>query len=202
MSSVSFAKAVDKHTMTELGQQAGRGELSAVDRIGEAYAEIYKGIDLGKDRERVDENLVLMRSAFETLSDAINLDAPKNPALYSLLYALEDERLMSFATYALGRAAARGHEPSLKILLNYKEREIVLSSVVFALREVAENGNDDAIKFLLSVVDDDSKKPLWHGATSGLKGAAEKGNPQAKAAIQKYLAWRAERAERLNTPQG
>ena len=72
------------------------------------------------------------------------------------------------------------------MLLHHQDWNILLSSTVFALRVFAEKGNEQAIDFLIGVLENPKHRPLWHGASSGLKTAAVNGNAKAKAALEEY----------------
>ena len=97
------------------------------------------------------------------------------------------------AAEAFGTAAARGHKPSLEVLLHHNEHGILLSSAVFALQKPAVKGDKEAIDFLVNVINNDSDKALWMGASQGLVMAANQGDEGAKMALAKYAEYEANR---------
>jgi 7,8-dihydropterin-6-yl-methyl-4-(beta-D-ribofuranosyl)aminobenzene 5'-phosphate synthase len=181
---------VDKtrQRLVQLGERASRGNHKAIDQIRKIADRLYEGINYDVEKERKLANLKLMRAAFEPIAVAAGEGSEK--ALDALFYANRAGRLSSFVPDAMGTAAAMGNQEALDALLDYDKHGWLLTSAVFALQGAAEEGNAKAIEFLLGVVDDESHRGLWHGATSGLQAAAAKGNPRARKAIDKYTAWR------------
>ena len=187
-------------SMRELGAQAGHGDIGAIDRIEEIRNELYQDIDYQKDRKRAISNLVLMQAAFDEIARSVKGSDAADPAFRSLLYATGKNRLASFTSDAFGKAAAMGHKPSLDVLLHHNEHGILLSSAVFGLTMPAEKGNEQAITFLAAVIDNDSQKPLWYGASKGLVMAANQGNPVAQRAMSKFSEHGQGKAQQANQP--
>ena len=193
--SLIFSARVLAHDVTEgdmesYGRHAAQGDLTAIDKIEDAYNQLYKNIDFQKDGDTTRSNLTLMNAAFDKIGKAVKGDDPSDPAFHSLIYATGRPNLAGFTANAFGTAAAAGHQQALDVLLHYKEHGLLLSSAVEGLIPVAANGNKQAIDFLVAVINDDSKKPLWFMASEGLVAAANDGNADAKAAMAKYAASR------------
>jgi hypothetical protein len=174
-------------TMRALAERIANGDQSAFEELRDTATELYRDIDFNKERERVLSNLVLMRAAFNVLGEQAAKGNDKSfQALKTCLGT--SNHLSPFAPDALGLAAAAGNTEALEILLHHDRWGIILSSTVFALRPAAENNDERAVDFLIGVIENPSDRPLWHGASEGLAGAAMKGNPKAKAALEKYEA--------------
>ncbi len=180
-----------RQRLVQLGERASKGNHKAIDQIEKIADKLYDGIDYKTERERVIANLVRMNAALKPIAVAAGEGSEK--ALDALFYANRSRRLRSFVPQAMGTAAAMGNQEALDALLDHDKHDWLLTSTVFALQDAAEQGNPQAIEFLLDVVDDDSHRGLWHGATSGLEAAAAKGNPRARKAVAKYAAYRESR---------
>jgi len=181
-------------SVAELGQRAAQGDLNAMDEIQRLHAEARKEFPI--ESKEFQSHTREVRSTLDFIAEAVRGNSRKDPAFQSLLHATGKLGLRGFIANAFGIAAARGHEPSLEVLLNHDEYGILLSSAVFGLQGPAESGNNRAIRFLISVIQDDSKKPLWFGASQGLVASSLEGNEEAKAALRKYSEYNKERLKK------
>lgn len=175
-------KPVDAATqqMMDLGRRAASGDLQAVDSIEEQHRQLYQGINYENDRLKVIANLKLMSAAF----DVLGAEAGKSvEAMKALQYANSKPELRSFTPDAFGLAAAEGNQQAMDALLNYESNGWLLSSTVGAMRYPAKNNQPQAIDFLIGVLNNPRHQPLTFVAKQGLKGAADKGNEKAKAAL-------------------
>jgi len=189
---------VKKRLMQRLGEIASTGQPEAVDEIRKVAERLYEGVDHKREADRTRANLVLIRAALQPL--ALAAGKGDQGSLQTLLYANRVDRLRSSVLGAVGTAAAMGNRQALEELLNYHRHDWLLSSTVFALQDAAKNGVPEAVDFLINVVDDNSRRALWRGATQGLTAAATDGNQRAQAALDKYAAYKeARRRERKNT---
>lgn len=178
------AAGVDLNMVRNVALAATRGEPGAIDELETIKQKLYANIDYGKDQARVAANLVLMRAAFDVLgNEAGNGNAAAFQALY---YATGKSELRPFTADAFGIAAAQGSEDALEVLLGYKKYGFLLSSVVPAMTKPAEKSNPRAVEFLVDVLNDPKHKPLWMMASQGLVAAANLGNQNATAALDKY----------------
>ncbi|MEN9362251.1 MAG: hypothetical protein RL095_3786 [Verrucomicrobiota bacterium] len=134
--------------------------------------------------ERNQNNYKLMRAAFDLLGQ----EAAKGKALAfdALKAALSQNTPHGFAVLGMGIAAAGGHKESLDILLRYDEHRISQLLAVDSLMEPAAANIEPAVAVLIRVIRNPDDKPLHWMASEGLKGAAQKGNAQAKAALDEY----------------
>ncbi|MEM0966252.1 MAG: hypothetical protein AAGJ81_08910 [Verrucomicrobiota bacterium] len=149
------------------------------------YREIlYEGIDYDEERDRVLENLEIMRSFFTPLGEAAG--EGNDQAVEVLISATGESRIRSFTANAFGIGAGMGSRKCLEVLLNHKRYGLLLSSTVFALQYPAEQGNQEAIDFLAAVISDDKSRALWRGASQGLIKAANEGNETALKALDEY----------------
>lgn len=171
-------------TMRALAERIANGDQAALDELRDTAKKLYRDIDFNKEKERVVSNLVLMRAAFNVLGEEAGKGNDK--AFQALKTCFGTSNLSSFAPDALGIAAAAGHKEALGILLNHDAWGILKSSAVFALRAPAEANIEPAVDFLIAVILNPNDRPLWHGASVGLVGAATKGNQKAKDALEKY----------------
>lgn len=172
--------------MRSIGQRAGNGDLTAIEKLMEIKTELYKDIDRSRDRERMIENARLMRTAFGEIGKKIRREDVDGPALKAIRHTLEYTDLAGFAADALGDAAARGNKVALDMLLNYKTNRILLSSATFALGEAADKEIPEAVEFMIDIMNNESHRALWREASSHLANAARHGNTRAKQAMQKY----------------
>ena len=140
-----FAHDITEGDMERLGRHAAQGDTGAVDKIEDAYNQLYKNIDFQKEMDRARSNLVLMNAAFDKIAKAVKGDDASDPAFQSLIYATGRPNLAPFTTSAFGTAAAAGHQQALDVLLHYKEHGLLLSSAVEGLIPVAANNNKDAV---------------------------------------------------------
>lgn len=170
--------------MTALADRIGNGDQGAFDTLRNTAAELYRGIGYEKDKERVMSNLTLMRAAFNVLGG--QAAQGNDRAFQALKICLRTDHLRSFAPDALGIAAAAGHQGALDILVNHDAWGILKSSAVFALQAAAEANEERAVDFLVAVILNPADRPLWSGASEGLKGAAAKGNQKAQDALAQY----------------
>ena len=178
------AAAVDLNTVRNVALAATRGEPGAIDELERIRQKLYANIDYDKEQARVRANVVLMRAAFDVLgNEAGNGNAEAFKALY---YATGKSELRAFTADAFGIAAAQGNEDALEMLLGYKKYGMLLSSVVSAMAKPAEKNHPKAIDFLADVLNDPKQKPLWMTASQGLVMAANLGNQNAIAALDKY----------------
>jgi hypothetical protein len=178
------AAGVDLNMVRNVALAATRGEPGAIDELEKIKQKLYVNIDYEKDPARVAANLVLMRAAFDVLgNEAGNGNAAAFQALY---YATGKSELRPFTADAFGTAAAQGNEDALEVLLGYKKYGLLLSSVVPAMTKSAEKSNPRAVEFLVDVLNDPKHKPLWRMASQGLVSAANLGNQNAVAALEKY----------------
>jgi hypothetical protein len=156
---------------------------------------LYRGINYQQERDRVMANLMLMKAAYDQLG--ADAGAGNKKAMDALKYSVKSRsHLRSFAPDALGVAAAAGNKEAMDILLNYKKNNILQSSAVGAMSKPALKNDPQAVKFLLDVMADDKSKALWSMATLGLKAAADAGNADAQAAMDKYDQYMADRNSR------
>ncbi len=188
-----FAEGITAESMQGLGREAASGDTGAIDKIGQAYDELFKNIDYQKEGVRVRSNYALMNAAFDVIGKSVKGNDTADPAFRSLVYALGKPTLGRFTVMPFGTAAAVGHQPSLDVLAHYKEHGMLLSTVVLAMQATALNNNKEAVDFLVTVINDESVKPLWSEASQGLVTAATQGNDEAKTAIAKARAYAASR---------
>jgi RNA polymerase sigma factor (sigma-70 family) len=94
------------------------------------------------------------------------------------------KELQPFAVRGLGELAGKGDENALQMLLNPDQYGLQLSSTISALAPAAGNGSPQAIAALAAVLQDPTKKPLWHLASLGLQGPAASGNSIAVEALK------------------
>lgn len=170
--------------MRALAERIANGDQAAFEELRDTAKELYRDIDFNKEKDRVLSNLVLMRAAFNVLGEEAGKGDDK--AFQALKTCLGTSKLSSFAPDALGLAAAAGHKEALDILVHHDAWGILKSSTVFALRAPAEANIEPAVDFLIAVILNPQDRPLWHGASGGLVGAATKGNQKAKDALKKY----------------
>jgi thiol-disulfide isomerase/thioredoxin len=178
------AKAIEKPTtdaMRSLAQRICSGDKKALDTLRATVVELYRDIDYTTDEDRVQTNYVLVREAF----DLLGREAAKGngPAFDALKASLRETPAGSFAVLGMGIAAAGGHKESLAILLTPDEHQIMLSTAVGALMEPAAANIEPAVDFLIKVIQNPDNRPLYQMASDGLRGAAQKGNVKAKAAL-------------------
>ena len=153
-----FAANPSDSMMRSLGQRAGSGDLTAIDRLAEIREEIYQGVDLTEDRGKMIENLRLMRIAFDEVGKKVGRDDTDGPALKALNYALKTKGLNSLAIDALGDAAATGNKLTLRMLLEYKKNRLALSTVTFALVKSAEKEIPEAVEFMIAIMDNEQHR--------------------------------------------
>jgi hypothetical protein len=121
-------------------------------------------------------------TAFDSLGDeAIKGNANARQAIEQ---AVRMGYLRGPAVTSLGKLAGNGDENALQMLLNPEKNGFLQSSAVPALGPAADNGNPRAIAALAAVLSDESKKPLWFMASTGLQKAAANGNPAAIEALK------------------
>jgi len=172
------------NTMRALATRICEGDDAAFGELRSVATELYRDVDLRSEPERARTNLLLMRAAFRELGEQAGRSNAH--ALAALQSAAFVRQLRSHVDEALGIAAAAGNEHALDMLLQHQDWNILLSSAVFAMRLPAEKNNERAIEFLIGVLENPKHRPLWYGASNGLKTAAENGNAKAKAALEKY----------------
>jgi len=172
------------NTMRSLATRICEGDEAAGGELRLIAAELYRNINYTTEQDRVLSNLSLMRAAFRELGEQAGRS--NAPAMAALQSAAFDRQLKAHVSGALGIAAAAGNEQALDMLLHHQDWNMLQSSAVFALRAPAEKNNERAIDFLVAVLDKEGNRPLWHGASEGLRVAAANGNPKAKAALEKY----------------
>jgi thiol-disulfide isomerase/thioredoxin len=181
------AKAIEKPTpeaMRALAKSICDGDKKAFDVLCATATELYRDIDIDNEPERNQNNYKLMRAAFDLLGQ----EAAKGKALAfdALKAALSQNTPHGFAVLGMGIAAAGGHKESLDILLRYDEHRISQLLAVDSLMEPAAANIEPAVAVLIRVIRNPDDKPLHWMASEGLKGAAQKGNAQAKAALDEY----------------
>jgi hypothetical protein len=71
---------------------------------------------------------------------------------------------------------------------------------VLALEQSALNGNRRAREFLIGVIESGNNTALWRAAAKGLETAKQEGDERARAAIERYLEWDAERKSKIQGP--
>jgi hypothetical protein len=174
--------ATAKQAMHAIAVRVIAGDPKAFDDLHNTANALYQSIDYAKDRERLINNIGLMRAAYTLLGEETGKGNAN--AFSALKRSLGVRHLDGAATDALGIAAAAGHAEALQMLLHHDQHKILKSSAVFALRASAEKNNAQAIAFLLAVLDNPKERALWYGAATGL--AAAKDNPKVQAALEKY----------------
>ena len=162
------------------------GKQEAVDQLIKAVQELYRGIDYSKEKQRVQDNYVLVNAAFDILGEQAGKGNPNAMDALKRMAGLDHVR--GYSVHALGGAAAGGNLEALEMLLDYKQRGFLLSSTAIALAQAATANNDRAVEFLADLLEQPAHKPLWLVASRGLEGAAKKGNAKAKAALEKNQA--------------
>jgi hypothetical protein len=172
------------HTMRSLATRICEGDDAALGELRLIATELYRNINYTTEQDRVRSNLFLMRAAFRELGEQAGRSNAQ--AMAALQSAAFNRQLKAHVSDALGIAAADGNEQALDMLLHHQDWNMLQSSAVFALRAPAEKNNERAIDFLVAVLDREGNRPLWHGASEGLKVAAANGNAKAKAALEKY----------------
>ncbi len=177
-------KSLTKQDMAEIGRSAAKGNLDVIDDLVRIADELYRNIDYQNEKLRVSRNLSLMRSVFTPMGFAAGKGS--RTAMNALKKAHGYQRLSSFTPDAFGIAAGMGNKKALNILLDHQKNDILLSSAVFAMKYAADNNELQAVDFLVEVINDPDSKPLWHGASQGLEGAASMGNKQAQQALKTY----------------
>ncbi|MGZ0707300.1 hypothetical protein ACWPKO_03060 [Coraliomargarita sp. W4R53] len=170
--------------MRDLGLLAANGDLGAIDRLEFICELLYRDVNYDTDDQRVMANLTLMDAAMYPIGKEAGKGSEN--AMEALIYANSKIELRDFTSDAFGIAAALGNEQAIDILVNHKRHGILLSSAVFALQKSAEKNHPAAVAFLVNVMEDPTSKPLWHGASQGLVGAAALGNQDAIEALEKY----------------
>ncbi|HEY0549677.1 MAG TPA: tetratricopeptide repeat protein, partial [Verrucomicrobiae bacterium] len=172
------------NTMRLLATRICEGDDAAFGELRRVAGELYRNINYTREQGRVSSNLFLMRAAFRELGEqAGRSNSQAMAALQSAAFARD---LTAHVSDALGLAAAAGNEQALDMLLHHQDWNMLQSSAVFALRAPAEKNNEQAIDFLVAVLGSEGSRPLWHGASEGLKVAAASGNLKAQAALEKY----------------
>ena len=156
------------------------GNLKAIDEIAKLKEKLYAGIDYKKDEERLKSNLKIIRATFMPIGEAAGEGS--QAASDALIYALKIRPLKGSATYALGAAAEKGHEPSLEILLNYKDHNLLLSSTVGAMRYIGGSMPKKVVVFLSKTHREHSG--LSHMTSKALYVAARQGNKDARLALK------------------
>jgi len=173
----------------QLAEAICRGDPTALQRLadyGKSQHEFFATNSVGlKDEERG----AVQTKAFEGLwkaFDTLSEEAMKGNAnaRRAIDQAIRMDSLQGNAATALGKLAGSGDENALQTLLDSERYGIPLASVVGALKPAAENGNEKAITLLAAVLHDETKKPLWRMASSGLLQAAASGNPVAIEALK------------------
>ena len=174
-----------KEAMRSLAQRICTSDRKAFDTLCATAVELYRDIDYTTDQERVRTNYELVREAFDLLGQ----EAAKGngPAFDALKASLHETPVNGFAVLGMGIAAAGGHKESLSILLNPDAHHILLSEAVGALIAPASANIEPAVDFLINVIRNPAYRPLYKMASDGLKGAAQKGNAKAKAALDELI---------------
>lgn len=193
------ATEINEAGMRALGARAASGDLAAMDDLAAAKEKIYAHRP-GERPPYTNANLDLMRAATDVIGQAAGSGNGK--AMAALLYGTENQTLRNSMVNPIGIAAGMGNREALEVLLHYEEYDFLLSSVVFALQPAARQQYPEAVDFLIDVVENDRYRPLWLGATDGLKVAAESGHVRARQAIEKYEAFREENRKAKSQPAG
>ena len=181
--SPSPAQAIEKPTkeeMRSLAQRICNGDRQAFETLRATVVELYRAVP-NSDPERFATNYELMREAFDLLGQEAGKG--NESAFAGLKDSLPCGSIMhGFALDSIGIAAAGGHKEALSILLKLDESEL-LSERVGAMMAPASANIEPAVDFLIHVLRNPNNRPLFNMASDGLKGAAQKGNAKAQAAL-------------------
>ena len=176
--------------MRDIAQRIAAGEPEAFEELVQATGTLYRGINYQTEHARIKSNLIRMHAAFNTLGE----DAGKGneAAFQALKKSMSADGLSSFATDALGMAAAGGNTNALDILVHYQEAGILESTAIFALAKPVEAGVDPAIDCVGSWLAHLNEYGLSGGmvlsTTNALAAAAAKGSQKAQAVLNQFTA--------------
>ncbi|MEN9362336.1 MAG: hypothetical protein RL095_3871 [Verrucomicrobiota bacterium] len=178
------AKAIEKPTaeaMRSLAKSICDGDKKAFDVLCATEAKLY--------RDRMPGRRPVMLAAYDLLGQ----EAAKGNALAfdTLKKAMS---VSGCASSGMVIAAAGGrkealdilHKEAINTLRKHNEDGLILSSAVGELIAHASSNIEPAVDFLIKVLRDPRTMPLHPMASQGLKGAAQKGNAKAKAALEDY----------------
>lgn len=179
----SIKEPKEEHFM-ELRDLTLEGNPYTIEVLNILAERLYEDIDYKENRDRVIENLRIMRKVFSPIGEAAGRG--DEVAFDALIKATGYSKIRSFTADAFGLGAGAGNEKCLEVLLNHKRHGILRSSTVFALKYAAENNEPLAIEFLADILMNEKAKALWHGASQGLIRAANEGNPIAIKALDEY----------------
>ncbi len=191
-STLNQASVADSQTPDESSQIAmaiAQGDPTALQRLTDYSKSQHQFYNTNKVDLTNEQLSALSTKAFSGLwssFDYLTAEAIKgnSNARQAIDQALRSGYLEGTAVNALGKLAANGDDAALQTLLNYDKNGILLSGAVGALALPAGNGNEPAIAVLAAVLKDNSKKPLWNLASTGLQKAAANGNAVAIDALK------------------
>ncbi|MEN9361718.1 MAG: hypothetical protein RL095_3253 [Verrucomicrobiota bacterium] len=169
------AKAIEKPTaeaMRALAKSICDGDKKAFDILCATHEDLYRD-----PANNINTNFLLVSEAFDLLGKEC---AKGNVFAFDALKAGATKKgVFSFAMVGLGIAATAGHKKSLDILINEKD--------VGNLIEPASANIQPAVDFLIHLLMTHDDILVRYAAATGLKGAAQKGNAQAKAALDEHF---------------
>ena len=173
----------------QLAAAIAQGDPTALQRMGELAKSRFAFFNTNRVGLTNEQLAATHMEAFGGLAAAFDwLSAQATGGNFNARQAFNQatqmKELEGFAVRGLGQLAGKGDENALQMLLNPDKYGLPLSSTVSALAPAAESGNPQAIAALVAVLQDPSKKPLWHLASLGLQGPAASGNAIAIEALK------------------
>ncbi|MBI5686689.1 MAG: hypothetical protein HZC54_16610 [Verrucomicrobia bacterium] len=168
--------------MRALAERIAKGDPAAFDQLCATAEELFRDMDYGREQQRLINNNILMRAAFDVLGESSGKG--NATAFDALKKATGVRRINGYAAGALGTAAATGHAEALEMLLGFNRWGILKATAVSALEKPAAKNQERAVNFLIRVLADPADQPFWMMARRGLTAAANSGNANAKAALE------------------